>query len=530
MHLRSVFLLIAALLISAVPGRAADQSLPEPALPGLRYYYPPEKVEPREVEADICVYGATSGGVVAAIQARRMGKSVVLLAFGKHVGGLTTGGLSHTDGGEARVCGGIAREYYSQIGQRNFRPSEAEAVYKKMLDEAGVKVHYLAHLDKVEKDGPRIVSITMEDGLTVRAQQFIDTTYEGDLLARAGVSFHVGREANEVYGETYNGIRQPGKGGHNFPVAIDPYVQPGNPESGLLPRVVQDGGTVGGGDKSIQAYCFRMRLVRGENKIPFPKPPVYEEQQYEVLARLFEAGADPSLGWSIDTNNHHLFKGAYFIDYVGGNYRWPEAGWAERERIFQEHANYQIGVMHFLTNSPRIPQPWREKFAAWGLPTDEYQDTGGWTHELYVREGRRMVSDYVMTQANCQSKEIPEDSIGLASYNMDSHHCQMVAVNGAIRNEGNVEIGVKPYRVAYRAITPKKSECTNLLVPVALSSSHIAFGSIRMEPVFMILGQSAATAAAQAIDADVAVQDVDYAKLAERLRADKQILDPPAAN
>ncbi len=528
--MHKTFLLALVLLIFVVAGHAAAQTLPEPAVPGLRYYYPPEKVEQREIEADICVYGGTSGGVVAAIQARRMGKTAVLLSFGKHVGGLTTGGLSHTDGGEADVCGGIAREFYNQIGQRNFKPSDAEAVYKKMLADARVDVHYLAHLDKVNKDGPQITSIAMENGLVVKAKQFIDATYEGDLLARAGVSYAVGREANSVYDETYDGIRQPGTGGHNFPTAIDPYVKPGDPSSGLLPRIVADGGLPGEGDKSIQAYCFRMRLVKDKDRLPFPKPNVYDTQEYEVLARLFEAGADPRMGWSIDTNNHHLFGGAYFIDFVGGNTDWPEADWATREKIYQDHANYQIGVMHFLTNSPRIPSQWREKFAKYGLPTDEYQDTSGWTHELYIREGRRMLSDYVMTQDNCQGYKIPEDSIGLASYNMDSHHCQMVAVDGAIRNEGNVEIRVSPYRVAYRAITPKASECTNLLVPVALSSSHIAFGSIRMEPVFMILGQSAATAAAQAIDDNVTVQNVKYEPLAKRLLADGQLLEYEGAS
>ncbi len=517
-------LLSIVLLLPLACQSAFAQELPQPAVAGLRYYYPPEKVEPREIEADVCVYGGTSGGVVAAIQAKRMGKSAVLLSFGKHVGGLTTGGLSHTDGGEADVCGGIAREFYSKIGQRNFKPSDAENAYKQMLEEAEVPVHYLAHLDKVNKEDSRIVSIAMEDGLVVKAKQFIDATYEGDLLARAGVSYSVGREANSVYDETYNGIRQPGTGGHNFPKAIDPYVKPGDPSSGLLPRIVADGGTSGDGDKAIQAYCFRMRLVKDKDRLPFPKPNVYDTQEYEVLARLFESGADPRIGWSIDTNNHHLFNGAYFIDFVGGNTDWPEGDWKRREQLFQDHANYQIGVMYFLTHSPRVPAELRERFASFGLPADEYQETSGWTHELYIREGRRMLSDYVMTQDNCQGVEVPEDSIGLASYNMDSHHCQMVAVDGAIRNEGNVEIRVAPYPIAYRAITPKKSECTNLLVPVALSSSHIAFGSIRMEPVFMILGQSAATAASQAIDDEVIVQEVDYAKLSQRLKADGQII------
>lgn len=513
------------LLLSTAAVPAAEPNLPEPAIPGLRYYYPPEKAEPRTIEADVCVYGGTSGGVVAAVQAQRMGRKAVLLEFGKHVGGLTTGGLSHTDGGQPSVCGGIAREFYDQAGQANFRPSAAEKRYHDMLEEAGVEVHYLCHLDKVNKDGTRITSIVMEDALEVKADQFIDATYEGDLMARAGVSFTFGREANAVYDETYNGIRQLGTGGHNFPAPVDPYVLPGDPASGLLPRIVEDAGTPGDGDRSIQAFCFRMRLVKDADRLPFPKPNVYDLRQYEVLARLFETGADPQPQFSIDTNNHHLFAGAYFIDFVGGNHDWPDADWITREQIFQDHANYQIGVMYFLTHSDRIPKKWRAHFQQYGLPADEYEDTSGWTHQLYIREGRRMVSDYVMTQHNCQGREIPEDSIGLASYNMDSHHCQMGVLEGAVRNEGNVEVGVDPYPIAYRAITPNRDECTNLLVPVALSSSHIAFGSIRMEPVFMILGQSAATAACHAIDDEVAVQDVDYPRLRNRLLADRQILE-----
>ena len=506
--------------------RSTPPKLPDPAIPGLRYYYPPTKVEHRVIQCDVCIYGGTSGGVAAAIQAQRMGKKAVLLEFGKHIGGLTTGGLSHTDGGGPSVCGGIAREFYKQVGQANFRASQAEALYWKMIEAAGVEVHPLCHLDKVRKQGARIVSISMENGLEVRAKQFIDATYEGDLLARAGVSYTCGREANSVYNETYNSIRKLGTGGHNWPkdLPVDPYVKPGDRSSGLLPRVFEDCGTPGDGDKAIQAYCFRMLLVKGQKKLPFPKPNVYDLKQYELLARLFETGADPRPRFSNDTNNHHLFGGAYFIDFVGGNYGWPDGDWVTREKIFQDHANYQIGVMYFLANSDRIPEKWRSYFRQYGLPHDEYKDTSGWTHQLYIREGRRMVSDYVMTQHNCQGKVVPEDSIGLASYNMDSHHCQMGVVDGAVKNEGNVEIGVKPYKIAYRSITPKRNEATNLLVPVALSSSHIAFGSIRMEPVFMILGQSAATAACFAIDGKVAVQDVDYDKLRAQLLDDKQIL------
>jgi hypothetical protein len=405
------FTILAASALAIGPGGDAPAvELPEPAIPGLRYYHPPEKVEPRTIEADICIYGGCSAGVIAAVQADRMGKRAVLLEFGRHLGGLSSGGLSHTDGGEPSVCGGIAREFYEAIGQAGFRPSQAEAAFEKLLAGTKVEVHRLAHPATVEKDGPRIVAVTMEDGFTVRA-------------------------------------------------------------------------------------------------------------------RLFESGADPQIQWGLDTNNHHLFNGAYFIDFVGGNYGWPDATWLERERIFQAHANYQIGLMWFLANSDRIPEPHRSQIRGWGLPRDEYVATGGWTHQLYIREGRRMVGDYVMTQHNCQGREVPADPVGLASYNMDSHHCQMTVVDGAVRNEGNVEVGVEPYPIAYRALVPKRGECTNLLVPVAVSSSHIAFGSIRMEPVFMLLGQAAATAAAQAIDGGVAVQDVPYDPLRRRLLADGQVLE-----
>lgn len=524
MNLKSQVALTICAVLATMSAESFAAELPKPAVPGLRYYFPPENVESRVIETDVCVYGGTCAGVVAAVQADRMGQRVVLLEFGKHLGGLSSGGLSHTDGGDSAVCGGVAREFYNLIGQRNFRPSEAEAAFETLLKPTKVVVKRLSHLDTVKKAGTRIVSITMEDGLTVRAKQFIDATYEGDLLARAGVSWHAGREANSVYKETYNGIRTPGQGGHNWPAPVDPYRVKGDPSSGLLPRVNDNPGNPGDGDKRIQAFCFRMWLTKND-PLPFPKPTVYEAGQYELLARLFESGADPKIRWSLDTNNHHLFNGAYFIDFVGGNYDWPNASWVERERIFQAHANYQIGVMWFLANSDRIPEPHRSQIRQWGLPRDEYTDTSGWTHQLYIREGRRLVSDYVMTQHNCQGREVPEDSVGLASYNMDSHHCQMTVVDGAVRNEGNVEIPVEPYPISYRALTPKQNECANLLVPVALSSSHIAFGSIRMEPVFMLLGQSAATAASLAITEDVTVQDVDYSKLRDRLLKDGQILE-----
>lgn len=496
------------------------------AIQNLHYYYPQERTAAAVVDCDVCVYGGTSGGAAAAVQAARMGKKVVLLEFGKHIGGLTSGGLNSTDGGAPEVCGGIAREFYNQAGQAGFGPSRAERIFLDMLNKEGVDVRLLCQLESVEKKDSRIVSINMENGLKIRAKQFIDCTYEGDLMAMAGISYTVGRESGKTYDEKLNGITSPGGMGkkHHFPVKIDPYVVQGDPKSGLLPHVNAQYGKVGDGDKRIQAYCFRMWLTQ-TNQIPFPKPLVYDPMQYELMARMFEAGQDPKIQFSRDTNNHHLFRGACFIDYVGGADAWPEGDCKTRERIFQEHLNYQLGAMWFLQNDPRVPVGYQKIFKTWGLPQDEYQSSGGWSHQLYIREGRRMISDYVMTEHNCMHREVAQDSVGLATYNMDSHHCQRTVVDGAVANEGNVEVPSKgPYPIAYRAITPKRSECTNLLIPWSLSASHIAFGSIRMEPVFMILGQSAAAAACFAIDDQVAVQDVEYSKLRARLLKDDQRL------
>ncbi len=295
----------------------AQPSLPQPAIPGLRYYYPAERTEPRIVKCDVCVYGGTSGGAVAAVQAARMGRSVVLLEVGKHIGGLTSGGLNSPHGEGELLCGGVAREFYNAVGQMDFRPSIAEQQYLKMLKQAGVEVFLLSHLDRVRKDGARIVAITMENGLEVQAKQYIDATYEGDLLARAGVSWTAGREGISIYGESLNGIRTPGTGGHNYRTSIDPFREPGNPASGLLPRINEHWGQLGEGDARIQAYCFRMWLTK-DNPLPIPKPAAYDPEQYEILARLFEAGVDPRPQFGIDTNVHTLFGGAYFTDFVGG--------------------------------------------------------------------------------------------------------------------------------------------------------------------------------------------------------------------
>jgi hypothetical protein len=514
-------------------------------------------------EHDIVVYGGTSGGISAAVQAARMGKTVIVIEPSKHLGGLTTGGLGATDIGNKKAIGGIAREFYQRIRKHydddahwkhekrtefkgrghdpkedtawTFEPHVAMAVYRSLLQEHKVPVVLGQRLDLakgVRKDGPRIVAITMETGETYRGNMFIDASYEGDLMARAGVSYHVGREANKTYGETLNGVQVKNAIHHQFVKSVDPYVKPGEPASGLLPNVhAGPPGIDGEGDQRVQAYNFRLCATdRPENRRPWPKPDNYAEKQYEILLRNFEAG-DLRIPWNpvlmpnrkTDSNNNFAFS----TDYIGKNYTYPDGDYATRAKIWREHVDYQKGLMWTLANHPRVPEKVRQHFQTWGLAKDEFTDTDNWPPQLYVREARRMVSDYVMIEQNCRGKRTAEDSVGLAAYTMDSHHTQRyVTKEGHVRNEGDVQVGgFPPYPIAYRSIVPREKECGNLLVPVCLSASHISYGSIRMEPVFMVLGQSAATAACQALDAGVPVQKVDYAKLRQRLLADKQVLD-----
>lgn len=489
----------------------------------LRYWYPlPPANPPKIYEADLIVYGASPAGVTAAIQIQRMGKKALIAEFGKHVGGLTSGGLSATDVGNRAAIAGMANEFYDKVGVlRNFKPSAAEKAFRYMLKEAGVEVLFEQRLTAVKKEGNRIVELSMENGNTFRGKIFLDATYEGDLMALAKVSYTFGREANAQYGETINGVQF--HAGHNFTQPVDPYVIEGDPKSGLLPLISPaPPRKPGDGDKLLQAYNFRMYLTNAADRVPFPKPKNYDASKYALLPRYLKV--NPKLPVQLhhgDCNN----EGAFSTDHIGRNYDWPDGDYATREKIFQDHVNYQQGFMYFIGHDAAVPQAVRDETAKWGLTKGEFEETGNWPNQMYIREGRRMISDYVMTENHCMRKTVPEDSVGLGSYNMDSHNCERIVVDGKVRNEGDVQIHPpQPYSISYRSIVPKKSECANLFVPVCLSCTHIAYGSIRMEPVFMILGQSAGTAAAQALDAGVAVQDIDYAKLKTRLLADKQIL------
>ncbi len=496
-------------------------------------------------ESDIVVYGGTSAGVMAAVQAQRMGKSVILVCPDKHLGGLSSGGLGATDIGNKRAIGGLAREFYQRVGRHygqdeswTFEPHVAEQTFDAFIADDPFEVHRERWLDRefgVTKQAGRVTSIKMLSGEEYRAKIFMDATYEGDLMAAAGVAYTTGREPNSKYDETLNGVQIANAKFHQFDAPVDPYITPGDSSSGLLPGIHSGGpGEQGAGDDRIQAYCFRMCLTNvAANRVPFPKPDDYDSMRYELLLRTIQAGANkhPQGYFTVtampngktDTNN----CGPFSTDNIGMNYEYPDGNYATRRRIIAEHTTYQQGFMWFLANDPRVPEELRESTARWGLAKDEFVDNDNWPHQIYVREARRMVGPYVMTQANCQGKTVAKDSVGMGAYGMDSHNVQRyVDKTGNVRNEGDVQVhGFKPYPIAFKAIVPKKSECENLLVPVCVSASHIAYGSIRMEPVFMVLGQSAATGAAHAIDENCAVQEVDYQKLRARLLEDNQVLE-----
>ncbi|MFK7779487.1 MAG: FAD-dependent oxidoreductase [Gimesia sp.] len=525
---------------------------------------------------DVVIYGGTSAAVSAAVQAKRLGKTVVIVSPDQHLGGLSSGGLGWTDTGNKAVIGGLARDFYHRVwkhyqtngawkwqkqgeygdkGQGTpaidgkqrtmwiFEPHVAEQVFEDYVSEYQIPVFRNEWLDRkqgVKKSGTNITSITTLSGKTYSGRMFIDATYEGDLMASAGVSYHVGREAASVYGEEWNGV-QTGVLHHKhhfgpkaLKKSISPYRIPGDASSGLLPRISgANPGTYGSGDDKIQAYCFRMCLTNHDaNRVPFPKPENYDADQYELLLRIYQVGwretfakFDPIPNFKTDTNNH----GPMSTDNIGYNYDYPEASYERRKEIIKDHETYQKGWLYFIANDPRVPQEVQGEMRKWGLAKDEFKDNGNWSHQLYIREARRMVGQFVMTENELLKKRPTPDSVGMGSYTMDSHNVQRyVTPEGTVQNEGDIGVSTRgPYEIAYGSLVPKKGECNNLLVPVCVSSSHIAFGSIRMEPVFMILGHSAVTAACIALDNNLAVQDVPYSVLSEQLLKEGQILDAP---
>lgn len=525
------------------------------------HYFRPDWIskDDRKLVVDICIYGASSAGVIAAIEASERGKSVALLQPGKFVGGLTAGGLGWTDHGKAHVIGGKSREFYRRCGKPYGKPEEwyfepkvATQVYEEWLKSEGVEPMFCQYLDKVELSGGRIVSITLLSGLHVKAKVFIDASYEGDLMAKAGVSYHVGREGNDTYDEKLNGAQV--RNHHQFlPTHIDPYIKAGDASSGLLPQVeaIDMKARQGQGDKRVQAYNFRICMTDDPALIiPWEKPAAFDPKQY-ILAQRWFAGEKDNYNEQVwvrdgklstvpgkfdifpnntkggfhktDTNNH----GPMSSDFIGMSWNWAEGSYEAREKLFQAHVTYQKGLYWFLANDEGVPERYRNAYNRWGLSKDEFVTTGGWSPQLYIREARRMVSDYVATEHDCMHTRKCDDPVGMGSYQLDSHNCtRFVNADGKVMNEGDVQSPPKgPYSISYRSIVPKRGQVTNLLVPVCCSTSHIAYGSVRMEPVFMILGESSAIAACMAIDSNQTVQDVNYSKLRASLDSAQQVLE-----
>ncbi len=520
-------------------------------------------------KADIIIYGGTSAAVTAAIQSYRMGRSVIIISPDKHLGGMSSSGLGFTDTGNKEVIGGLAREFYQMIydhydkssswkwqknteygnkGQGNpaidgakrtmwiFEPHAAEEAFDLMLFNSKVWVFRDEWLDRqsgVVKKGVSIISIKTLTGKVFEGKVFIDATYEGDLMAAAGVKYIVGRESDTLYNERWNGV-QAGvfQHGHYFKNKIDPYIIPGKPSSGLLPLISAEPVAANGtGDNKIQAYCYRLCLTqKPENMVPFTKPDDYDPSEYELLARVSVAGwneffgkYDPIPNLKTDVNNH----GPVSSDYIGMNWDYPEATYERRKEILAAHQSYQKGLLYFTATDKRIPEGVREKMNKWGFAKDEFEDNGYWPYNIYVREARRMTGEYIMTENEILGrKEVPRP-IGMGSYAMDSHNVQRyVTSEGFVQNEGDIGVNPKqPYQIDLGAILPVKDQCNNLLVPVCVSSSHIAYGSIRMEPVFMILGQSAGTLASIAVNKQTTIYNIAYNELKSRLIKDGQILE-----
>jgi hypothetical protein len=524
---------------------------------------------PDTYRADIIVYGGTSGAVIAAVQASSMGRSVLVVSPDTHLGGLSAGGLGWTDSGDKAVVGGLSRDFYQRVyrhylkneawqwqarsayGNRGqsgrsiddedasmwiFEPHVAEKIFEDYISEWDIKVYRDEWLERetgVVLDGTSIKSIETLSGKVFEGKVFIDATYEGDLMAAAGVSYHVGREANSVYGELWNGV-QTGVLHHKhwFERDISPYVIPGDPSSGVLPRIsTEDPGEYGEGDHRVQAYCFRMCLTKvPENRVEITAPEGYDPGQYELLVRLFDSGwrdffhkYDPIPNAKTDVNNH----GGFSTDNIGMSYDYPDAGYERRREIIREHEVYQKGLLYFVQTDPRVPAEIQEEMKEWGYARDEFMDNGHWPHQIYVREARRMIGEFVMTENEVLDKSPVDQPIGMGSYTMDSHNVQRyIKPDGFVQNEGDIGVHPpKPYRIAMGSILPVEEECNNLLVSVCVSSSHIAFGSIRMEPVFMVLGQSAATLAGMAVEQDRKVHEIPYEELRKILLEDGQVLE-----
>jgi hypothetical protein len=496
---------------------------------------------------DVVIYGGTAGGVIAAVTAAREGLRTALLEPTGHVGGLVSSGLGYTDFGNKQVIGGYAYEFYYRVGKYYqvsqfshdiswyHEPHVAEQIFRDMLAGAHVQLMERSRLKEkggVRKSGTKVVSIETENGDTFSAGIFIDSSYEGDLMVQAGVKWTYGREAGAEYGESLAGVRDRTPF-HQFLQDI-----PAKLSNALLPEIAASAlPAPGSADKAVQAYNFRMCFTEASDRVAFARPEGYDPHRYELFARLVAARTKaenrvPSLGTVLsighlpngttDINNN----GAFSTDYIGGSWEYPNATYAQRDRIWQEHKKYQAGFFYFLATDPQLPAALRAEMNKWGLCAHEFTDSANWPPQLYIREDRRMVGEYVMIQQDLQTNLTKPDPIGMGSYNSDSHNVQRIVDSGGfVRNEGDMQVAVKPYQIPYRIVLPKRAEATNLLVPVAFSASHVAYSSVRMEPQYMILGQAAGVAAKMALDGKSAVQDIDTNALTAKLRSQGAVLE-----
>jgi hypothetical protein len=499
----------------------------------------------------VIVYGATAGGVMAAVAAAREGASVQLVEPGQHLGGMLTGGLSHTDYGDRAVIGGLALEFYERVAKaygkplyfwRGPEPRLGEKILGDWLKEYRVAVLFGQRVLEVEKEGRQIRRIRLLSGQSLVADVFIDATYEGDLMARAGVSYAIGRESIAQYGESWAGRQPIYPDGHNFRLPVSPFV---NGKNGALLPLINPRRQVGFGeaDSAVQAYCFRLIMTNvPENRVPITKPEGYDSARYELLRRYVKIRKPQTLGetgvigpWvNLPNGKAEINSGGPISTnlYDGSNWAYPDADYPQRDRIWQDHLGYTQGLLYFVANDPSLPENIHREAREWGLAKDEFADTGHWPHQLYVRVARRMVGEYVMTQHDLQRDTTKYDGIGMGSYNIDVRHVQRTfqwisrfpELRGETFNEGYLSIPVAPYEIPYRALLPKYDQCTNLLVPVCVSSSNLAYASIRMEPQYMILGHAAGVAAALAGKQRVPVQHIDIAGLRQKLMAQRQVL------
>jgi hypothetical protein len=498
---------------------------------------------------DVIVYGGTAGGTMAAIAAAREGVRVALLEPGRHVGGMLSGGLGRTDmDRQQNVIGGLSREFFERAGKHYgqpitwlFEPSVAERILKAWLAEAGVQVIFEQRLASISKRSGRIVQLRTASGQEYQAAVYVDSSYEGDLMKAAGVSYAVGRDSRSLYGEALAGRQDFLPDGHQFRVAVPALDAAGDLLPYVRPQEMLE--ATGAGSRKFQSYCFRLCLTRNPaNRLPLPRPDGYDAARYVLVRAYLDALGDSVrlrdfLGISLLPNDKTDINsgGAVSTNLPGASWEYPEASYGRRQEIWNEHLTWAQGLLYFLANDPAVPERLRAEMNQWGLAKDEFPDTGHWPHQLYVREGRRMLGEYVLTQHDLQENRHKPDSIGMGGYNIDIREVQWVAhdvyhfpsVRKEVFMEGYLSMPVEPYEIPYRSLLPKRSQCENLLVTTCISASSVAYASFRMEPQYMIAGPAAGVAAAQAVRTKLAPARIDVASLQERLRRQHQILSLP---